>query len=117
MRYDAAQVEHLAAEYVLGTLQGAARRRFDRLITDRADVRFSVWRWERHLNGFASGLEPHKPPRVQIPSGPYGTASSIGLEIYISRQDEQSEFYCSSLMRTTFFLRKSYFGATQYNLK
>ncbi len=63
MRYDAAQVEHLAAEYVLGTLQGAARRRFDRLITDRADVRFSVWRWERHLNGFASGLEPRKPPR------------------------------------------------------
>ncbi len=63
MRYDAAQVEHLAAEYVLGTLQGPARRRFDRLITDRADVRFSVWRWERHLNGFASGLEPRKPPR------------------------------------------------------
>ncbi len=63
MRYDAAQVEHLAAEYVLGTLQGAARRRFDRLITDRADVRFSVWRWERHLNGLASGLEPRKPPR------------------------------------------------------
>ncbi len=63
MRYDAAQVEYLAAEYVLGTLQGPARRRFDRLITDRADVRFSVWRWERHLNGFASGLEPRKPPR------------------------------------------------------
>ena len=63
MRYDAAQVEYLAAEYVLGTLQGPARRRFDRLITDRADVRFSVWRWERHLNGFATGLEPRKPPR------------------------------------------------------
>ena len=63
MRYDAAQVEYLAAEYVLGTLRGPARRRFDRLITDRADVRFSVWRWERHLNGLASGLEPRKPPR------------------------------------------------------
>ena len=63
MRYDAAQVEYLAAEYVLGTLHGPARRRFDRLITDRADVRFTVWRWERHLNGFASGLEPRKPPR------------------------------------------------------
>ncbi len=63
MRYDAAQVEYLAAEYVLGTLHGPARRRFDRLSTDRADVRFTVWRWERHLNGFASGLEPRKPPR------------------------------------------------------
>lgn len=63
MRYDAAQVEYLAAEYVLGTLHGPARRRFDRLITDRADVRFTVWRWERHLNGLANGLQPRKPPR------------------------------------------------------
>ena len=61
MRYNAIQVEYLAAEYVLGTLQGAARRRFDRLVTDRADVRFALWRWERHLNGFAGGLESRKP--------------------------------------------------------
>ena len=63
MRYDLAQVEYLAAEYVLGTLHGPARRRFDRLIADRADVRFAVWRWERHLNGFALNLEPRQPPR------------------------------------------------------
>ena len=63
MRYDPEQVEYLAAEYVLGTLHGAARRRFDQLVTDRADVRFAVWRWERHLNGFASGLEPRRPPQ------------------------------------------------------
>jgi anti-sigma-K factor RskA len=63
MRYDAEQVEYLAAEYVLGTLHGAARRRFDRLISDRADVRFAVWRWERHLNGLVSGLRPQKPRR------------------------------------------------------
>ena len=63
MRYDAAQIEYLAAEYVLGTLHGPARRRFDRLITDRADIRFTVWRWERHLNEFASGLKPRNPPR------------------------------------------------------
>ena len=61
MRYDAEQVDFLAAEYVLGTLHGAARRRFDRLMTDRADVRFAVWRWERHLNGFVNGLRPQKP--------------------------------------------------------
>lgn len=63
MRYDAAQVDYLAAEYVLGTLRGPARRRFDRLITDRADVRFAVWRWERHLNDLACGVESRKPPR------------------------------------------------------
>ena len=60
MRYDAEQVEYLAAEYVLGTLHGAARRRFDRLITEQANVRFTVWRWERHLNGIASALEPRQ---------------------------------------------------------
>ena len=63
MRYDAEQVDYLAAEYVLGTLHGGARRRFDRLMTDRADVRFAVWRWERHLNGFVAGLRPQKPRR------------------------------------------------------
>lgn len=63
MKYNAQQVELLAAEYVLGTLSGAARRRFDRLIADRADVRFEVWRWERHLNGMATGLESRTPPR------------------------------------------------------
>ena len=63
MKYDAALVDHLAAGYVLGTLRGAARRRFDRLITDRADIRFAVWRWERCLNGFAVGLQPRNPRR------------------------------------------------------
>ena len=65
MRYDAVQVDYLAAEYVIGTLRGPARRRFDRLITDRADVRLAVWRWERHLNSLALGVEPQQPaPRV-----------------------------------------------------
>ena len=63
MKYDAEQVDSLAAEYVLGTLSGRARRRFDRLISDRADVRFAVWRWERHLNDLADGVVPEKPPR------------------------------------------------------
>ena len=63
MRYDAEQVDYLAAEFVLGTLRGPARRRFARLITDRADVRFAVWRWERHLSELANGLTPHTPRR------------------------------------------------------
>ena len=63
MRYNAEQVDSLAAEYVLGTLHGSARRRFERLITDRGDVRVAVWSWERNLNGIASGLKPLKPSR------------------------------------------------------
>lgn len=63
MIYTAAQIDRLAAEYVLGTLHGPARRRFGRLMNDRADVRSTVWRWERDLSVLAEGLEPEKPPR------------------------------------------------------
>ncbi len=61
MRYNAEQVDSLAAEYVLGTLHGPARRRFERLIADRGNVRMAVWSWERRLNAIASGLKPRKP--------------------------------------------------------
>ena len=63
MRYTPAQIDSLSPEYVLGTLQGPARRRFDRLIADRADVRRSVWRWERDLSDLTNNLEPRTPPR------------------------------------------------------
>ena len=42
-------IERLAAEYVLGTLHGGARRRFARLMFDRADVRLAVASWEARL--------------------------------------------------------------------
>lgn len=63
MRFDAAQIDCLAAEYVLGTLHGASRRRFDRLIAEKADVRFVVWEWERYLNDLALGVVPKRPPQ------------------------------------------------------
>lgn len=63
MRYPPEQIEPLAAGYVLGTLQGPARRRFEALMRDRADVRAAVWRWEQRLHGFAGGLEPLRPPK------------------------------------------------------
>jgi anti-sigma-K factor RskA len=55
-------VDSLAAEYVLGTLRGRARRRFERwrdrspLIQDRC--RF----WEEHLMSLAKGVRPIRPP-------------------------------------------------------
>ena len=63
MRYDAELVDSLAAEYVLGTLRGRARRRFLRLMTDRADVRFAVWQWERRLGDLALSVRPKQPRR------------------------------------------------------
>ena len=63
MRYSPEQVERLAAEYVVGTLHGRARQRFDRLLYDRADVRHAVWGWERLLHEVTADVAPVAPPR------------------------------------------------------
>ena len=47
-------IDQLAGEYVLGTLTGAPRARFERLLRERADVRSAVWRWESYLGGLSS---------------------------------------------------------------
>lgn len=62
MKFTAAQIDALSAEYVLGTLHGPARRRFEQLQSERGDVRVAVWRWERHLNGLSDGLKSAPPP-------------------------------------------------------
>lgn len=66
MRYTQPELlEHLASAYVLGTLTGGARRRFERLQRDRADVRVRVARWEARLGQLAVSVPVHKPsPRV-----------------------------------------------------
>jgi anti-sigma-K factor RskA len=63
MRFNPAQIDSLAAEYVLGTLHGSGRQRFEQLLTERGDIRQAVWRWERSLNQIACGLKPCSPPR------------------------------------------------------
>lgn len=66
MKYsDPKLVDHLASAYVLGTLGGGARRRFERLRRDRADVALAVTRWEARLGPLAQSVAPVKPsPRV-----------------------------------------------------
>lgn len=66
MRYTNPELlEHLASAYVLGTLAGGARRRFERLRRDRADVRVRVAQWEARLGQLALSVPAHKPsPRV-----------------------------------------------------
>lgn len=49
MRYDDEELqERLAAEFVFGSLRGAARRRFNTLMRHRPDLRRRVERWEDH---------------------------------------------------------------------
>lgn len=66
MRYtDPQLVQRLAAEYVLGTLSGRARRRFERLMTESYHVRSAVWHWERQLSPLAQATSSVQPrPRV-----------------------------------------------------
>ncbi len=63
MRYPPDQVDALAAEYVVGTLHGAARRRFEALLQVRADARYAVRSWEVLLFGLTADIEPVRPPR------------------------------------------------------
>lgn len=55
-------MDRLAAEYVLGTLHGQARRRFERLMREHSMVRTQVNRWQKNLDPLAFSLTPIKPP-------------------------------------------------------
>lgn len=62
MRYTQPELlEHLASSYVLGTLQGGARRRFETLRTDRIDVQTLVTLWEVRLGELALAIPPQTP--------------------------------------------------------
>ncbi|MBK8185188.1 MAG: anti-sigma factor [Candidatus Competibacteraceae bacterium] len=54
--------DRLAAEYVLGTLRGAARRRFERLLPAHPTLQRAVADWEGRLNRLASASPPTSPP-------------------------------------------------------
>lgn len=63
------RIDRLAAEYALGTLRGPARRRFERLLHDRAEendmVRQRAKAWQDRLSSLDEALPPISPaPRV-----------------------------------------------------
>jgi anti-sigma-K factor RskA len=63
MRYDDPELRTLlAGEYALGTLAGAARRRFERLLIDDARLRLEVLRWEERFAAWVAWLQPEPPP-------------------------------------------------------
>ncbi|MEW5889907.1 MAG: anti-sigma factor [Pseudomonadota bacterium] len=63
MRYDDPALRSaLAAEYALGTLRGAARRRFERLIAAHPSWRREVDRWQTRLAGMAETIPAVEPP-------------------------------------------------------
>jgi anti-sigma-K factor RskA len=59
MRYDNPELQHrLAAEYVLGTLQGRARRRFEFLLAGNGELRARVAAWEARLSPWTVAASP-----------------------------------------------------------
>lgn len=54
-------LDRLAAEYVAGTLRGAARRRFEGLLAAHIPARLAVRRWEQRLIGLSTQLPPVQP--------------------------------------------------------
>ena len=55
----------LASEYVLGTLHGRARVRFQRLLMQHRSMRHVLWQWESRLNSLGGSL-PSVQPRQEL---------------------------------------------------
>jgi len=63
MRYRQPELqERLAGEYVLGTLQGRARRRFEHLLAERPELADRVSAWQARLEPLNEELAPVTPP-------------------------------------------------------
>lgn len=56
------RIECLAAEYVLGSLKGQARRRFERWMMESVRVRQEVWFWEDRLGQLTAPVPERLPP-------------------------------------------------------
>ena len=68
--------QKLASEYVLGTLHGRARARFERLLLSDAQLRDEVAAWQTRLMPLADALPPVTPP----PRVWRGIQSRIGVQ-------------------------------------
>lgn len=55
--------DRLAAEYVLGTLRGSARARFQRALHGDASLRFAVEAWQSRLAPMVAAVAPVRPPQ------------------------------------------------------
>ncbi len=51
-------VDRIAAEYALGSLPAAARRRFETLMQGRQDIAQAVWSWHETLSGSLASQSP-----------------------------------------------------------
>lgn len=77
MRYEnRALLERLAADYAVGALRGAARRRFERLMAEDATIAHLVEGWSARLDTLAEAA-----PRIEPPAGAWAA-----IEARIARE-------------------------------
>jgi anti-sigma-K factor RskA len=62
------RLDALARAYVLGTLAGGARRRFETLMRDSAAVRLSAQIWQQRLSSLEAATPPIAPPLGNWPA-------------------------------------------------
>ncbi len=64
MNYQTTERQHqLAARYVLGSMRGQARHKFQRLLMEQPKLRDEVTFWELHLNELAAQLPEQQAPK------------------------------------------------------
>ena len=81
-----ALLEKLAAEFVLGTLRGGARRRFESYLLDSAALRLTVAEWQDRLYPMAE-MTPASKPSVSV----WLTIEKrLGLQILAARKRKAS---------------------------
>lgn len=85
----------LAAEYVVGTLRGKARTRYQKLMMQYQAVSDATAQWEQYLTGFAETLPPVTPPAnvwesIQIKLG-HKAANDAGLSTGVNAPSDSGQ--------------------------
>ncbi|QGX62904.1 anti-sigma factor domain-containing protein [Alteromonas mediterranea] len=85
----------LAAEYVVGTLRGKARTRYQKLMMQYQAVSDATAQWEQYLTGFAETLPPVTPPAnvwesIQIKLG-HKAANDTGIATGVNTPSDSGQ--------------------------
>lgn len=96
--------EALAAEYVLGTLQGKALKRFERLKHERPYIQYAVDIWERRINDLGQTVPESKPPELIWQN----IKSEIDTQQRIARGEDKRGLFSDFWDKLTFWRATSF---------